>query len=192
MLIPNAAPGMCKGGVREILYTGQLNVAASMLPPANWGPLQQSQMTGAFLEQPFRENSLLEAFSAPREGPGRTHAHGDVIEIVEGQSQMNGFGVGDAGGVWEEPRNDIFLDYLFIVQEVGANEMLVLLRPVKHCKTTPEKESSTLTMRVIDRSASHSIWQVLQTEHCCYLREVSPFPLRTECAHTCMHTCIHA
>ena len=174
MLIPNAAPGMCKGGVREILYTGQLNVAASMLPPANWGPLQQSQMTGAFLEQPFRENSLLEAFSAPREGPGRTHAHGDVIEIVE------------------EPRNDIFLNYLFIVQEVGANEMLVLLRPVKHCKTTPEKESSTVTMRVIDNSASHSIWQVLQTEHCCYLREVSPFPLRTECAHTCMHTCVHA
>ena len=172
MLIPNAAPGMCKGGVREILYTGQLNVAASMLPPANWGPLQQSQMTGAFLEQPFRENSLLEAFSAPREGPGRTHAHGDVIEIVE------------------EPRNDIFLDYLFIVQEVvAADEISCLLRCVKQCKATPD---TAYTLRVIDRSASHIVWQVLQTEHCCYLREVSPFPLRTECAHTCMHTCVHA
>lgn len=177
MLIPNAAPGMCKSGVREILYTGQLNVAASMLPPANWGPLQQSQMRGAFLEQPFRENSLLEAFGAPREGPGRMD--GDVIEIVEGQSQMKGLGVGAAGGVWEEPRNDIFLDYLFIVQEVCADAIVVLLRPVKHCKTTPEKGSNTVTMRAIDRSASHTIWQVLQTEHRCYLREVSPFPLRT-------------
>jgi hypothetical protein len=174
MLIPNAA-GVCKSGVREILYTGQLTVPASMLPPANWGPLQQSQMRGAFLAQPFRENSLLEAFSAPREGPGRMD--GDVIEIVEGQSQMNGIGVGAAGGVLEEPRappNDIFLDYLFIVQEVvAADEISCLLRCVKQCKATPD---TAYTLRVIDRSASHIVWQVLQTEHRCYLREVSPFP----------------
>jgi hypothetical protein len=178
-LMSNAATGVCKKGVREILYTGDLVVDAHQMH------LHQRLS--------FRENCLLEPYTA-RDGPLRMD--GDVIEIVEGGNQMNGCEAGAAGGSYDETRNDIFHKFLFTVQEVSVDEqkMSVWVHKVESKLAQPD-DNNPIDLRVERITETGTIWNVWAGKELlhCYVREVCPLscaPLRTRtCARTgaCTH-----